>query len=373
MRSNETEVRNAEPQALNAFGGVRRVLFQTRFRVNMVFRKIFLAASYLHLNLFVKRIIDDAQTRQSYMGPVVVCVLKNGVTFVDAFIAHHKAIGFGHFIFLDNGSSDGTLEALLKHECVSVFQTSLSYRYFKDGMAYWLLKRFGGKNWTLKADIDEFLDFPQSEHLSVTDVLDHFKASGKFAVPLHMVDMYPAKVSRKDDGEDWLQTNTYFEAKSMRSLTYDFLFRRKHGFVSNQVNGYIGGVRERVFDVTNWLTKGMLLIPEKCGYLRDNHFLVGCRYSDTSFVLKHYRFAARFFENVEKICASGSHFSGSVLYFPIKERLSGVDELHLFMPQVSLTYTSSLSPYEAGIGVIGADFRGTAAVARLQATELTQN
>ena len=42
--------------------------------------------------------------------PIVFCLLRNGMPWLASFLAHHRALGFRHFVMLDNGSDDGTRE-----------------------------------------------------------------------------------------------------------------------------------------------------------------------------------------------------------------------------------------------------------------------
>ena len=43
---------------------------------------------------------------------VVLVVVRDGRAYVRSFVEHYRALGAKHLVFLDNGSTDGTVEAL---------------------------------------------------------------------------------------------------------------------------------------------------------------------------------------------------------------------------------------------------------------------
>jgi hypothetical protein len=43
---------------------------------------------------------------------IVLCLVRDGRPYVRSFVGHYSSMGVKHLIFLDNGSTDGTVEAL---------------------------------------------------------------------------------------------------------------------------------------------------------------------------------------------------------------------------------------------------------------------
>ena len=41
---------------------------------------------------------------------ILICVVKNELLLLEYFLTHYKTIGITHFIFIDNNSTDGSLE-----------------------------------------------------------------------------------------------------------------------------------------------------------------------------------------------------------------------------------------------------------------------
>lgn len=59
---------------------------------------------------------------------VVVCLVRDGRPYVRSFVEHYRSLGAKHIFFLDNGSTDGTVEALQEYEGVTVLRTQLPYK-----------------------------------------------------------------------------------------------------------------------------------------------------------------------------------------------------------------------------------------------------
>ena len=56
---------------------------------------------------------------------VVLVLLRNGRPYIKAFIEHYFSLGANHVVFLDNGSTDGTVEALKSYGNVTVLRSML--------------------------------------------------------------------------------------------------------------------------------------------------------------------------------------------------------------------------------------------------------
>ena len=122
---------------------------------------------------------------------LVACVVRNGESYVHAFMGHYSKLGVKHFVFLDNGSTDATVERLRIYHNVTVLQTSAEYRYYENTMKRYLLQRFARGRWCLCADIDELFDYPSSKTVSLALLLRYLSAHNYNAVVTQMLDMIP--------------------------------------------------------------------------------------------------------------------------------------------------------------------------------------
>jgi len=80
-------------------------------------------------------------------------------------LQYYRALKVSHFLFVDNGSDDGTAEFLQSQPDVSLWRTDESYRLSRFGMDWlgWLQMRFGHGHWCLTVDADELLIYPQHD------------------------------------------------------------------------------------------------------------------------------------------------------------------------------------------------------------------
>src|ERR671917_1572852 len=62
---------------------------------------------------------------------VVVCLVRDGRPYVKSFVEHYLSLGAKHIFFLDNGSTDGTVEALKEYDNVTVLRSTLPYKEYK--------------------------------------------------------------------------------------------------------------------------------------------------------------------------------------------------------------------------------------------------
>src|SRR5215210_5008710 len=122
---------------------------------------------------------------------VLVCLVRDGRPYVRSFVEHHTSMGIKHMFFLDNGSTDGTVEALKEYENVTVLQTGLPYKRYKGSMKQYLIERFGRGRWCLCVDIDELFDYPYSDVVGLDSLLGYLNERSYTAVVAQMLDMFP--------------------------------------------------------------------------------------------------------------------------------------------------------------------------------------
>ena len=95
------------------------------------------------------------------------------------FLRYYREMGVGHFLFVDNGSDDGSAEYLAQQEDCSVWHTDASYKASNFGIDWmnWLLRKYGTGHWTLTLDPDEFFVYPFCDTRPIqalTDWLDTY-------------------------------------------------------------------------------------------------------------------------------------------------------------------------------------------------------
>src|ERR671910_98973 len=158
------------------------------------------------------------------IGPdelVVLCVVRDGRPYVRSFVEHYTSMGVKHLVFLDNGSTDGTVEALKKYQNVTVLRTELSFKAYQYPMKQYLIERFGWGRWSLYVDIDELFDYPYSDIIGLDSLLGYLNDNSYTAVVTQMLDMFPEEplsdVSSEED-EPLKERHRFYDISNVHKL-----------------------------------------------------------------------------------------------------------------------------------------------------------
>lgn len=246
---------------------------------------------------------------------VVLCVVRDGAAYVDEFIDHYLAMGFAHVAFMDNGSTDDTIDLARRHSRVTVLQSLASYQTEKLGMKHALMRVFGVGAWSLTADIDEFFQYPHMGSLSLKGLLAYLNRRRYTSVVSHMLDMVPDRTvgelieNRIDSITD---CKWYFDTGNIRKKPY----RVKTNTPANPaIELWYGGVRDAVFDVGDiYLTKHPLNFGDGRMILFNGHEFGNRRVADISGLLLHYKYLGDVYGHTQRAVAEKSYYNFSKEY-----------------------------------------------------------
>lgn len=120
--------------------------------------------------------------------------VRNEIPRLPYFLEYYRKQGVGHFLFVDNGSTDGGNDYLAEQSDVSLWSTEASYRKSRFGADWlnWLKFRYAPGHWALTVDPDEFLVYPFCDARPLTALCDWLEQSGIRAMGTLLVDMYPS-------------------------------------------------------------------------------------------------------------------------------------------------------------------------------------
>lgn len=153
-----------------------------------------LSPSEVHFNLLraIPEVDQDAVT--------VFSILKNEMYFLPHFLSHYRRMGVRRFLFVDDHSTDGSKEFLLRQPDCGVLQSNYEFKHIVQG------KRFGVKvksivpqrylrdRWVLTVDLDEFLILPPS-HSDINKFASYLESSGLHHSRALMLDFFPERLS----------------------------------------------------------------------------------------------------------------------------------------------------------------------------------
>src|SRR5215212_368671 len=280
---------------------------------------------------------------------VLVCLMRNGRPYVNSFVEHHTSLGIKHMFFLDNGSTDGTVDALKQYENVSVLHTRLPFKRYQVSMRQYLIERFGKKGrWCLYADIDELFDYPYSDVVGLHSLLGYLNERSYTAVVAQMLDMFPEEPLSDRAGnrldEPLMERHRFYDISNIRrqyysstnvdardhyAYRYGFLdisdiraqgssatkvhnaqdhwaFRRACGtgnvLENEDIEVYRGGIQNTILGGSPPLTKHPLVfLDEKIKPMdRSAHSVSDARIADFTCVLFHYKFLNYLYELIRQ-------------------------------------------------------------------------
>src|SRR5215216_230257 len=255
---------------------------------------------------------------------VVVCNVRDGRPYVKSFVEHHFALGVKHLFFLDNGSTDGTVEALKNYDNTTMLRTELPWKEYELLFKHYLVGRFGKKDrWCLCVDIDELFDYPYSEVVSLNSFLGYLNSNSYTAVAAQMLDMFSEEPLSGREGslqeEPLKERYRFYDISniSRRSI------KRRHGRHNNTLENddiaiFSSGIRGAIFgDNRTLLTKHPLVFLDgKVKPLHPGtHWVANARIADITCVLLHYKFLDGYFhKQAAQAVREGQYYNASARY-----------------------------------------------------------
>lgn len=150
--------------------------------------------------------------------------LRNEMLRLPHFLRHYRQMGVAHFLLVDNGSDDGSVEYLKNQPDVSLWQSRASYKASRFGMD-WLTAlqwKYGSDHWCVTVDIDELLIYPGWPDRNLRELTFDLSEHDQVSMGAMMLDLYPkGPLSSAECGADqnpldvipWFDSYGYFAQK----------------------------------------------------------------------------------------------------------------------------------------------------------------
>src|SRR5919106_1380136 len=184
---------------------------------------------------------------------VVVCLVRDGRPYVKSFVEHYRSLGAKHLFFLDNNSTDGTVEALKNYDNTTVLRSKLPFKEYDVLFKQYLIGRFGRKDrWCLCVDIDELFDYPYSDVVGLDSFLGYLSSNSYTAVAAQMLDMFPEEPLSGREGnledEPLKERNRFYDISniSRRSIKRRH-YRHNNALENDDIVIFSSGIRGPTF------------------------------------------------------------------------------------------------------------------------------
>lgn len=175
---------------------------------------------YLARAIRKRRELQPVEDRSAQIAPGAILAfvtVRNEAQRLPYFLAHYRALGVGHFLFVDNASSDGTADLLRTQPDVSLWTTRAGYKASRFGLDWltWLMRRHGAGHWCLTLDADELLIYPHHETRPLPALTQRLEAEDRHSFGAMMLDLYPKgplATQHYVPGQDPLEVLPWFDA-----------------------------------------------------------------------------------------------------------------------------------------------------------------
>jgi hypothetical protein len=239
---------------------------------------------------------------------VVLVQLYNGKPYMKPLLEHYFSLGAKHVVFLDNGSTDGSVEVLKNYDNVTVLRTGVPYKTYNVAIKRYLIERFGKSRWTLSVDQDELFDYPYSDVVNLKALLEYLSGNSYTAVVAYMLDMFPERLSEEDpltedmSLEELKEANRFYDISEVIRTSYHSIGDIGNALANEEIEALRGGVRERLFHVRPMLTKHPLVfLDEKLRPMDlSDHWAGNAHVADITGVLLHYKLSNSLYETVRQ-------------------------------------------------------------------------
>src|SRR5215203_2646092 len=235
---------------------------------------------------------------------VVVCLVRDSRPYVKSFVEHYRSLGVKHLFFLDNGSTDGTVEALKNYDNTTVLRSKLPYKGYRLAFKRFLIDRFGKRDrWCLYADIDELFDYPYSEVVGLNSLLGYLNSNSYTAVAAQMLDMFPEEPLSGRGGnledEPLKERYRFYDISNLTRMSVKKNPRlRNNTLESDEIEIFRDGIENTVFGSKPLRTKFPLMFTDGRikPFDRSSHWVDNAKIADISCVLLHYKFLDGYFQ-----------------------------------------------------------------------------
>ncbi|MGF1447664.1 MAG: glycosyltransferase family 2 protein [Pikeienuella sp.] len=238
---------------------------------------------------------------------------RNAAFYLPELFRHHRALGVRHFVYVDNGSQDGSVEIASTELDTTVAVCDASFKRHQGLIRRLAATRFVSGGWRLVVDADELFDFPGSDSIDLPGLIDRLEAAGHTGLVAQMLDMVPETGLSPALSESYASAIAACAWYDLNGLDIRAYHDRDHpiGHLTkgNQltdpcVKVFSGGIRRTLFGERCCLTKHPLFkLAPGVRPQGHPHIALGLRLADFTALLRHYKFAGDFLERERDLVA----------------------------------------------------------------------
>lgn len=249
----------------------------------------------------VRLLHGPAMTHLADDQVALIIVGRDVSYFLEHHIRYHLALGISHIVYMDNGSTDNSIEIARRFPDITIATCTADFRLHEGRIRYLANTCFLKGGWRLAIDPDELLDYPGSNRIDLPELTRRMNARGHSAMVAQMLDMVfdgPASAASGIDFAEAEQVFSQFSLAKISKTSYHgsglpwAWFLEKNHISNSEISILFGGLRSAAFGENCCLTKHALFRIGKGVVPHPHpHVTTGVTCTDFSAVLRHYKFA----------------------------------------------------------------------------------
>jgi hypothetical protein len=234
----------------------------------------------------------------------VICMMRNAEYYLNELLHHHRALGARHFVFIDNGSEDGSVALLSEQGDVTVLENRLPVATYENLIRQQAARLCVRGGWLLFIDTDELAEFPGRRGSSLSDYANYCNRHGYDVVVAQMLDLYSPLPLSEAENMSYTEAIRTFDRYSLHRVTeldyssedVPFAYFLSANTISNpDICIKFGGIRLELFGENCTLTKHPFVRNTPSVEIYSHaHCSSAARCADFSFLIRHYKFAGDF-------------------------------------------------------------------------------
>lgn len=275
--------------------------------------------SYLRTRLSFRHVSGPRFFELAEDEVIGVILGKDIEYYLPYLIEWHMALGVEKFIYIDNASSDRSVDIAAEYSNILCMRTGAPYKQYQRFIRYYAASLYCRGGWRLVLDADELFDYPGSGQVPIRRLAGQLNQAGATAVVGQMLDMVPegSLMAVQDLGfREAVAAFRWYDLDALQKLDYhsdDILdlswFFQKNAISNEAIKVYLGGIRRALFGERCLLTKHPLYRPGPGVVPYHPHVTSGVRCADFSAVLKHYKFTGDFLQRESGRVARGDMYT----------------------------------------------------------------
>ena len=267
-------------------------------------------ATKILVRLATRHVFGPRSIKLAKDDVALICMFKNGSYYVAELIKHHRSIGVEHFLFIDNGSDDDTIQQLARFDNVTVVSNTLPVAKYEIALRSQIAKRVIKGGWFLFVDTDEMFDLINGENRSIKEFANYCNQKGFEVVIGQCLDLFSSVPLRETAKWSYGQSIKAFDLFSLGAIenfdyhdsNVEFSWFLRDNIVSNRsIKLKFGGIRRQLFNENCALSVHRMVrnYPRIKPYTHP-HCSSNAKCADFTILLRHYKFAGPYYLREKK-------------------------------------------------------------------------